>query len=329
MDTVVTLQLETLRCISQFDHLGDSSSEPYLWVAFFFLDQATVTDSDPNLVATVNTLEGLSCRGILPENIRAGAVINIPPQLGRTQFALNLAASPSPVAGVIAVLIEENETSDNLIRIGHQVFGAAIRDELNKIVLSGSADLTDEQKKAIADRVKGRVLDAIAANAGGLEFFREKDRFLGFAVEIFDGPVLQLLRDQAEGLPYPIQDRIRSERTIALPPPFPAFAVVDEYEIGGSIRVSRFQPPKPDPCQVEADALTAAIRAIEETDGDLVDLQQQLRLAPPAKKQEIRNRIRQLQGLRRTLVAQRDEAVEALSECRSHHTVVRFLEEAV
>ena len=326
MDSTVTIQLETLRCITQFDHVADPASEPYLWVAFFFLDQATVTDSDPDLIVTINPLEGSSCRSLLPENIRAGSVIDIPNALGRLQFMLTLSGSPSPIAGVIAALVEQNETSDNLIRIGHKEFGDAIRDELNTIARSGSTEVTDEQEQEIAARVQARVFDVIAANAGVLEFFREKDRFVGFITTVFTGAELQLLRDKAEGLPYPIQERIRRERTIPAAAPFPAFTVVDEYEINGSIRVSRFLPPKPDPCQGEADALTAALQAIEEAEGEIADLQQQLRLAPPAKKAEIRNRIRQLQNQRRALGVQRDKAAEALAQCRSHHTLVRFPE---
>lgn len=325
----VTMQLDTLRCISQFDDLGNATSEPYLWVDFFFFDHTTAI-SEPDLVKTVNMLSGLSCRDLLPEGIKDGSVIDIPARLGKIQFVIDQ-AGPS-ATGVIMVLIDENETSDNLIRIGHETFGDAVRDELKKIVLSGSPDLTEDQKKEIADRVKKRVFDAIEAHAGIGEFFRRRDRLIGFATEVFTGPILQLLLDKAPGLPYPMQDRIRSERTIQVPSPFPPapspfppLKVVDEYQIDGSIRVSAFQPPQSDPCQGHADTLAAANQAIEETDADLLDLQQQLRFASQAKQKEIRNKIKQLQTRRRTLVTQRDQAFEALRQCRSQHPAVSRL----
>src|SRR5262245_39662538 len=315
----VTIQLDTLRCISQVDEpLGDPSSEPYLWVAFFFFDNSTATDSEPGLVKTINMLSGSSGRQVLPENIRAGTVVPIPALLGKTKIVLDLDGL-EPVAGVIMVVIEENETSENLIQIGHRVFGEAINDELNAVARGGSVNLTDEQKQAMAARVQSRVTTAIDDNAGPLEFFRRKDRFIGFASESFSGPLLRLLLDKAPGLPYPIQDRVRSERTIALPFPFPPVRAVDEYEISGSISVSAFAPPAPDPCQVQVQALADVNATLEEIDGDLEDLQEQLRLAPPTKKQEIRNKIKARQADRRAAVQQRDQAFAALQQCRAQH----------
>ena len=318
----VTMQLDTLRCISQADFdetgtiLSGSTSEPYLWVAVFFSDNSQLS-GNPDLATTFNLLEGSSCRQLLPEGVQAGTVIPIPLQIGKVQLTMDLVGF-SPVAGVVAVVLEENETSDELIRIGHQTFGAALRDEIRDVVKSGKKELTDEEKRAIESRIEDRVKTAIREHAGIGEFFRLKDRFIGSMTETFTGPVLQLLLDKAPGLPYPIQDRVRKERTIRLGD-FPPFKVVDEYEISGSVSVSHFVPPAPDPCQGETDALAAANAEIETIDADLLELQQKLRFSPPAKQKEIRAEIKAQQARRRIVAHQRDEAFASLQQCRAQH----------
>jgi len=316
----VVIQLDELRCISQFDNGPSDASEPYLWLNFFFFDNVTATDSEPGLLRSINMLPGSSCRDLLPENIRAGTVIKIPALIGKFTFVLDDSVDIfKPAVGLIFVVIEENETSENLIVIGHQVFGEAIKDELNEVAKKLSFDLSEDEKKAIADRVQSRVFGAIEDNAGPLEFFRRKDRVIGFGSETYSWPILKLLLDKAPGLPYPIQERVRSERLIQLNPPFPPIKAVDEYEITGSIAVSLFVPPGADPCQAQKDALAEANRALEELDGELTDLQQRLRLSPPAEQARIHQQIRQLQAQRRVLVKQRDDASAAFGQCRIQH----------
>lgn len=312
----VAFHVQTLRCISQADIsdnavLGGDTSEPYIWVAFFFFDPFAGKK-------TISMLPGLSCRDVLPENVRAGTVLQIPVLLGTSKMVLDDSTIVKPVAGLIVVVLEENETRDALIQIGHQEFGNAVDDEIRTV----SGDLTDEQKQAMEDRVRDRVITAIRNNSGIFDSFRVQDRFIGSIVKSFDYPLLKLLLDKAPGLPYPIQDRLRSERTIRLPSPFPPIQAVDEYEINASIQVSPFVPPGPDPCQAQKDALAAANGEIERIEGDILDLQSQLRLAPAPKKQEIRNKIRALQAERRTAVQEMDRAIEALRQCQTKHPVL-------
>ena len=318
----VTIQLETLRCISQADitvdpngtvRSGGGASEPYLWVAFFFFDFRAGKKTN-------SMLSGSSCRQLLPENVQAGSVIPIPLLLGFNKMVLDDSIDIEllkPIAGAIVVVLEENETSENLMVIGHRVFGEAITDEIKAL---GGAELTPEQRQAIADRVQARVFAAIEANAGILETFRTRDRVIGSMIKTFDYSLLKMLRDQ--GLPYAIQDRVRNERTLRLPDPFPRVTVVDEYEINGSIKVSTFVPPGDDPCKAQKDALAAAVAEIERIDGEILDKQSRIRLSPPAKQKELRAQIAALQSERRAVVTQRDAAIEALQQCQAHLPVL-------
>ena len=86
--------------------------------------------------------------------------------------------------------------------------------------------------------------------------------------------------------------------------------------------LSRFVPPVPDPCQAQKDALAAANQALEELDGDIADLQEKLRLLPPAKQAEIRKQISALRKQRKALVGQRDEASVGFEQCRAQHPAV-------
>ncbi len=54
----------------------------------------------------------------------------------------------------------------------------------------------------------------IRAGADFYEYFRSKDRVIGFTSEYFPWPALTLLRDRTPGQPYPIPQIIRHESTL-------------------------------------------------------------------------------------------------------------------
>jgi hypothetical protein len=319
----VIFQLEQLRCLKQYD--GGGPSEPYLWVDFFWVDSGTFTDANPDVVATSNMLSGLSARNVLPENVRPGSVVAIPERIGRMRILLDDSIIHTPGAGFVFALLEENGTSDNLMQIGHRVFGEAFNKEINDYVRQHIPDvppLSDADKNAMAERIKGKVFSAVEDAASVWEFFRSKDRVIGFASEFFSWPVLTLIRDLSHGQPYPLLYNLRSERLVIQNPQMPPVRAVDEYEVNASVRVTTFTPPAPDPCQAQKTALQAATQALKDLANQIAALQAELQTAAGPRKSDILKEIAELRRSRPALLAQQESAQKALQLCRNQRRIV-------
>ncbi|HZJ16711.1 MAG TPA: hypothetical protein VFD27_16785, partial [Chthoniobacteraceae bacterium] len=209
----VTFNFNELHCIHQYD--GGSASEPYLWIVFFYVDSSTIT-SGQGFVATWNMRSNISCRQIFEQNVRPGKTIAIPDTLGSVRLLLDDAVLTSPAAGAVYALLEKNGTTDSLMQIGHRVFGQEFDKEINDYVRSHLPDvppLSTVDRDAMAARIEDKVFSAVYDAADFLEYFRSKDRMIGFASEYFPWPALTLLRDRTPGQPYPIPRTIRLERT--------------------------------------------------------------------------------------------------------------------
>jgi hypothetical protein len=317
----VMLQLEQLDCVRQSDSSG---SEPYMWILFFFADSTTVSSRAGTAVRTINMLEGVSGRQIFPSNVVAGRMLSIPENLGRIRLVLDDTVIKKPAAGVVFTVLEENDTTDGLMRIGHREFGEALSDELNGLVsrfaLADVPPLTNEERAAIAKRVQDRVKSAIEGAASGWEFFKKRDRVIGFGADFFSWDVLQLIKDLAPGKPYPLQHIVRSERVVVPggPGTLPR-TVVDEYEVTGSIRVNIFTPPPVDPCQAEKDGFNRLNQAVKDLDQQIASLQEELNEASGTQKPGILKQIDDARKERKKLLPELDAARDAFQTCRAQH----------
>ena len=317
----VIFNFNELRCIHQYD--GGSRSEPYLWFVFFYVDASTITGGE--FVATRNMRSDISCRGIFEGGVRPGRTIAIPETLGRVNVLLDDTGIAPPVAGVVYALLEENGTTDSLMKIGHRVFGQAFHEEINAYVrshLPSPPPLSAEERQAMAERIEDRVFDAVNDAADWTEYFRSADRVIGFATEYFPWPALTLLRDQAPGNPYPIPRTIRKERQV-VQYPGNLVTVVDEYEVMGTIQVSPYTPPPPDPCQALKNAYNEAARLVEQLRDALDRLRSEFAQAPPSQRPGIAAEIAETQAnLNQALDAAR-QAQDAYNQCRNQNSNIR------
>lgn len=312
--TEVVLNFNELRCIQQYDNGG--ASEPYMWFVFFYADSSTI-QSASGVVATRNMLSGLSCRNKFEENVKLGKTIAIPSDIGRSRLLLDDVGFPSPVVGVVYALLEENETTDSLMRTGHRVFGEAFNEEINNHVRNNLADpsLSDQQKKDMAKRIEDRVFSAVRNDAGVFEYFRTKDRVIGFHAEYFPWPVLSLISDRSNGNPYPLSQQIRKERVVIVN--MRPVTVVDEYEVNGSIQVRPYTPPAPDRCQAERNALNAATQRVKSLQSTLRALQTEFAQTPGPQRAAIRAQIIETRAELSQAIDAAEQAQEAYTRCRS------------
>jgi hypothetical protein len=175
METLdANLALKSLYCHDEGD--GAGSAEPYLWTVFFKIDgDTTVVDAAFTLqgAATVATTPG-NRRNLPNRSVDGGESVPIPAVLG--EFGTHLKPIPlqqpageftevGGVMGVIAVLMEQDNTPASAIARGHDALNQTVQDSLNALIPSltiGHEEPTDEEIEAITRRVGDAVVKAVA-----------------------------------------------------------------------------------------------------------------------------------------------------------------------
>jgi len=137
----VCLSFDRLFCYHGAD---EGVSEPYLWVIAFTLDGRTITH-DPNS-PTLNGQPGYffspGSHGNLGGGVGIGQTRTIPPAVGRfvttlQPIVLHVLGRDIEVPGrmgAVAVLLEENSTSDAGAEAAHDAINELVRTELNEAV---------------------------------------------------------------------------------------------------------------------------------------------------------------------------------------------------
>ena len=152
----VTLALEELFQYFGEDHSTDS--EPYMWIFMFKIDGETITQNGNLLSGKPVYFYNTGSHGNLlgGESNPNGAHIDIPPAMGRwttTMQPINVTIpvlidfdehgapvyfnAPVGIPGIIgcvAVLFEENETSDEAMENGHNALINLLKEQLEKMV---------------------------------------------------------------------------------------------------------------------------------------------------------------------------------------------------
>lgn len=169
----VDLELDTIKCHDEGDGWG--SAEPYLWTVFFKVDGATVQVTDALKLSgppTVETTPG-SHGNLGDTDVDEGDTLTIPSSIG--EFETILSPIPGPpsiptledfggVVGVVAVLMEEDNVTDDGAEAGHAALNAAVRDAIQAIINTrdiSNQDVTEEDIKGFTDAVAGKIKDAI------------------------------------------------------------------------------------------------------------------------------------------------------------------------
>jgi hypothetical protein len=203
----LSISLDTIVCHDEGDGWG--SAEPYLWTVFFKIDGSTVSLNDSlNLMgtATIETTPG-SHDNLGDTDVDEGDTVSIPNAIGF--WETNLIPIPVPqwvkdtgtedlpaVAGVICVLMEEDNVSDSGANAGHDALNAAVQSALDSLINSlgfSHQEVTDGDIDALTSSVQSKVEDAVKNNQNIFEniwSWLNPDDTIGTVVFRFDQDAL-------------------------------------------------------------------------------------------------------------------------------------------
>jgi hypothetical protein len=243
----VTIQLETLTCVKEFDSSGHS--EPYLWSAFLFADDMTLASANPlGVLVPLETQSGHGVFGPGGKSVRPGAVIPIPESIGLFKRRLFSHQSIGPFtsdeimfAGFVGVLLEEDETSGSAIAAGHKELAPALQDEILQFFLANRRFPDTSEIAVMKEKIEKRVRDTIASKVGCWSgFWSDQDDMIGVAGDedtLFTASEIRALSSKGR---TPRQTSILGSELIfrSVPPfGFVPVTVDHEYILNWSIRV--------------------------------------------------------------------------------------------
>ncbi len=198
-----SIKLDRIVCHDEGDGWG--SAEPYLWTVFFKIDGETVAVTEAlTLAGTATIVPTPGSHGNLPNgDVDPGEVIPIPPVLGEFTSLLNPIPVPPPlqplagedlagIIGVVIVLMEEDNVSDDGAEAGHQGLNNGVAAAIADIIATRSftnPDITEEEIAAYLDAIEDAVVDAITDNQNIFEdiwAFLNADDQIGSKVFFFD-----------------------------------------------------------------------------------------------------------------------------------------------
>ncbi|RMG97437.1 MAG: hypothetical protein D6706_08440 [Chloroflexi bacterium] len=184
--SLIRVELELDRIVVHDEGDGWGDAEPYLWTVFFKVDGETVSVTDALSLSgapTVVTTPG-SHGNLGTSDADEGDTIVIPSVIGEWSTILKPIPTPDSlsalvedvggVVGVVAILMEEDNVSDDGAEAGHRALNEAVRNALQQIVDTRSfsnQDVSDAEIEAFTDEIKTKIKDAIVDNQNFLENF--------------------------------------------------------------------------------------------------------------------------------------------------------------
>lgn len=170
----VQFDLTHIKCHDEGDGWG--SAEPYLWTVFFLVDGSTISVNSGLTLSGQATLHFTpGSHGNLPnDDVDAGETVPVPAAIGEWQTLMKPIPVPPPfdttqpdvggVVGVVCVLMEEDNVSDDGAAAGHTALNNAVRAAVNEIVATRTLtnqEVTEgelaEFEASIQDAVSGAV----------------------------------------------------------------------------------------------------------------------------------------------------------------------------
>jgi hypothetical protein len=170
------ITLNPLDCYDEGDGWGDA--EPYLWTIFFKCDGSSLLVSDAGKIegsAVIFPTPG-SHGNLNRDDVDAGDTVFIPHELGLfadTVIPIPVAPSIQPLIGqedlpgffgVVVVLMEEDDVTDDGAEAGHQALNAAVQSAIDKVLQNlgaGHTMITPEDIASVTEGIDGAVSDAI------------------------------------------------------------------------------------------------------------------------------------------------------------------------
>jgi hypothetical protein len=133
----VNAELQSLFC---FHGADEEASEPYLWVIMFTIDGGTVSQAGAQLSGSPAFFFSPGSHGNLGGGIHTGETRQIPPAVGSFRTTLQpikISVGPRSVdvpgqLGMLAILLEENSTSDEGAEAAHRAINDLVRTELQE-----------------------------------------------------------------------------------------------------------------------------------------------------------------------------------------------------
>jgi len=169
------INLNPLDCHDEGDGIGDA--EPYLWTIFFKCDGASLMVSDAGKIeGSAMTFPTPGSHGNLNrDDVEEGDTVFIPAELGlfaNSVIPIPVAPSLQPILGedvpgffgVVVVLMEEDNVSDDGAEAGHQALNAAVHSAIDRVLQSLGADhtmITQEDIDSVTQGIDDAVSDAI------------------------------------------------------------------------------------------------------------------------------------------------------------------------
>jgi hypothetical protein len=218
----VWLKLDHIDCYDEGDGWGDA--EPYLWTVFFKIDGDSVALTDALTLsgsATVVSTPG-SHGNLGTSDVDAGDDVPIPGAIG--EWGPFLKPIPVPpdlkplvgddlggVVGVVTVLMEEDNVTDDGAEAGHAALNQAVQSALDDIIATrtfSNPDITEADIDAYLSAIQDAVTDAIKDQQN---FFENLWSFLN-ADDVIGSRVFYFKHDDlAGGATIALSQRWRNE----------------------------------------------------------------------------------------------------------------------
>lgn len=172
----VNFNLSNIKCYDEADE--DGGAEPYLWTVFFKVDGDTAVVNDRfNLEGTASVFGTHGDHGNLGDtDVKENDTVPIPGSIGKFKTTLRpIPVKPIPgltvggVVGVIAILMEEDSTSEDAVAEGHSQLDTALQNALNNLIPTlgwDEQDITKEEVKGIESKITSAIRSAIVNEVG-------------------------------------------------------------------------------------------------------------------------------------------------------------------
>lgn len=294
-----TFNLERIECIAEHDNFG---AEPYLWTAFFHADTSTI--SNTSVADTVVPIANDAGRSLIANGVDEGESVIIPASIGRRSFTVD--TSGRATVGVLFALLEENWTSTAAMAAGQLEFRAAFDELLDLFILThlGEEELPDEDLAILAGQIRARVVAKIKASGSFTDYFKPRDRFIGFGLHVLSRDELVELA-QRPTASHTFSATIRGPLTLPGSGHAPPTTLFEEYRVSGRVR-ARMLPPDVGPSQ--QGAYYAAVAQFEKINRAIVASGDDVRRAPRRERRELKEQLRHQESV---VFARASETVEA------------------
>lgn len=249
LDLNIELKLDRIHCHDEGDGIGNA--EPYLWTVFFKVDGETLVVESGGSVAPY--LQGTPTVTGTPGNhgnlgttdVDEGDDVAIPAIIGEYRTILKPIPLTTPILGLsevsgmigcILVLMEEDNTSNAAIALGHEALDRTVRDKLTEVLGTLSISKTepsDDDIAAMTEQIGSAVESAIGHGVSVFDWisgFGNMDDQIGSALFKFSHKQLE----ESGGASIPFSRRWRSE---------------GDWELFGHIKATPIRRPESRCCE--------------------------------------------------------------------------------